>query len=336
MGRNIYEYDPLIGYRFIPKIKARIEFENGGYLVKTNNLGFRCEHDVTKKKPKNKFRVILFGNSNTAGVGVSNKYRYGDLLEIFFPKIEILNFGLPGTGIDQHYLVFKKFCKDLEYDLLLICPSIENIRRNVARYRITSSSKNKGIIYRPKPYFKIENNKLILYNNPVPTKILNDKHLKKNPELLKYVDKGGRFPKFTQFLNDVNPNIQKWIQKIIRYQPFPEYNKKNNYAWILMQKIIQEWINKVINVIICPIPTYHYIEKMSNPKKYKKRFLELENELNVKFIDLLPQFLMKSKKTRLECRFKFDPHPTPLGHKIIADGLKPIIERYYQKWIKNI
>jgi len=82
MPRNISEYNPSIGYRYILKMKARIEHECGGFLLKTNNLGFRCNHEDT-------FRVLLLGDSFTAGFGVSNKYRFGDILESFFPKMQI-------------------------------------------------------------------------------------------------------------------------------------------------------------------------------------------------------------------------------------------------------
>ena len=35
MFRQLLEYHPRIGHRFIPGLKARIEHEGGGYLVRT-------------------------------------------------------------------------------------------------------------------------------------------------------------------------------------------------------------------------------------------------------------------------------------------------------------
>ena len=53
--RQIFEYNDVLGYRFIPNIKARIQHESGGYLLRTNDCGFRCEHDffVQKKTQAN-------------------------------------------------------------------------------------------------------------------------------------------------------------------------------------------------------------------------------------------------------------------------------------------
>lgn len=75
MQRQIFEYHPVIGYRFIPGITARVPHESGGYLIKANQAGFRSDHEVTREKPSGVFTVLLFGDSFTAGDGVSNQYR---------------------------------------------------------------------------------------------------------------------------------------------------------------------------------------------------------------------------------------------------------------------
>ena len=79
--RQVLEYHNVIGYRFIPSIKARIPHENGGYLIKTNSSGFRCKNEFINEKPENIFRIILFGDSYTAGDGVSNTKRYPEILD---------------------------------------------------------------------------------------------------------------------------------------------------------------------------------------------------------------------------------------------------------------
>ena len=47
MARNLFEYHPVLGYRFIPGLIARVSHEAGGYLVRCNQAGFRCDHEVT-------------------------------------------------------------------------------------------------------------------------------------------------------------------------------------------------------------------------------------------------------------------------------------------------
>src|ERR1700755_2605937 len=111
MSIQLFEYHPVIGYRFIPGLKTRLEHEGGGYLVRTNDAGFRSEHEYTKAKTPGKFRILLFGDSFTAGDAVSNKHRYGDVLETLLPDIEVYNFGLSGSGTDQHYLIWREIAR---------------------------------------------------------------------------------------------------------------------------------------------------------------------------------------------------------------------------------
>src|SRR5215470_562680 len=98
MSRNVFQYHPLFGYTFIPGIKARIDHEAGGYLLQTNDAGFRCQRSVQAGKPPGAFRILVFGDSFTAGDGVSNRDRYSDVLETLLPDTEVYNFGLSGTG----------------------------------------------------------------------------------------------------------------------------------------------------------------------------------------------------------------------------------------------
>ena len=126
--RSVLEYHPVIGYRFIPSIKARILHESGGYLIRCNNLGFRCNRDIQIGAKSKKQRVLIFGDSYTAGEGVCNEVRYSDLLESMFKDVDIYNFGLPGTGTDQQYLTYKTYAENLQPDLVIISVMVENIR----------------------------------------------------------------------------------------------------------------------------------------------------------------------------------------------------------------
>ena len=99
--RQLYEYHHAIGYRFIPGLKARVPHEGGGFLVAVNSSGFRCRHEFDKDPVADGRRLLLFGDSFTAGDAVSNKQRYGDLLEDRLPGLQVYNYGLPGSGTDQ-------------------------------------------------------------------------------------------------------------------------------------------------------------------------------------------------------------------------------------------
>ena len=116
MTRSIFQYHPTYGFHFNPGVKARIPHEGGGNLVRANAAGFRSDREFVPPRTPGYRRVLLFGDSYTAGDGVSNGARYGDLLEKQVPGLEVYNYGLPGTGTDQHYLVYADVARRIEHE----------------------------------------------------------------------------------------------------------------------------------------------------------------------------------------------------------------------------
>lgn len=108
--RQLYEYHPVVGYRYIPHLRARIAHEGGGYLIQVNEQGFRSDRPFAPARTPGHQRILVFGDSFTAGDAVPNRQRYTDLLEAHLTAaggtpVEIYNFGLSSTGTDQQYLI---------------------------------------------------------------------------------------------------------------------------------------------------------------------------------------------------------------------------------------
>lgn len=332
MPRSFLEYHPVLGYRFIPNLKARVPHESGGYLIRVNNFGFRCNHNFSIKKEKNNRRVLLFGDSYTAGDGVSNEFRYGDLLEQLVPNLEVYNFGLPGSGTDQQYLAYREFAANIEHDLVIIAVLVENIRRVASHYRVWHNEQGQLVCY-AKPYFVMNRGVLTPMNipprkDPIPSVELPD-------EEKEFLDYGSRFPKIEKLIAKLH--LKDFAQSITRYQPVPEYNRPGNPAWQLMQNILKEWIrNEPKPVLIMPLPVYQYLEGMSNPSYYQARFNELAHDTGCLLYDLLPDLLKYSLEQRRQFRFKKDAHPTREGHAAIANCLAPILEKSFNKTERQI
>lgn len=318
MNRALFEYHPTVGYKFIPGLKSRVQHEGGGYLVKTNNLGFRSDIDFQFKKSDKK-RVLVFGDSFTAGDGVSNKFRYTDLLEHSLPNTEIYNFGLPGSGTDQQYLLFQEYAQQFEHDLLIISVLVENIRRVNASYRYFLDATNEVMVWQ-KPFFEINNGDLVLKNTPVNPKPMSLREL--NGEDKKKVDTGGKFEPLRKFINRLG--MKDFIQKIVRFQPVPEYNKANSPQWILMKTILEFWIRESkVPVLLVPIPLFHHVEESASSRKYQTRFKELSTSCKVH--DPLPDLLKYDAQTRRSFRFEKDIHLTQKGHQALADSILPTL-----------
>jgi carbamoyltransferase len=325
MNRQLFEYDPTFAYRFIPNLKARVDHEGGGYLLRTNAQGFRCRHDFEAAKAAGVYRVLLFGDSYTAGDGVSNKHRFGDLIEDRIPQLELFNFGLSGSGTDQQYLIYRELGAPLEHDLVVIGVLVENIRRVVARLRPFVFADGEDLIL-AKPYFQLEDDgSLSLHHVPTPKDPIDPEDL--SPEDRAFLDDGGRMVWLRQAVNSMGSKVKGIAQRLTNYQPLPEYDKPDDPAWLLMKAILTQWIGELGRpVILCPIPVYQYIEDTASPEAYRARFREFESIEGVTVHDPLDDFRAHSPAERREFRFPEDCHLTPNAHRVLAESLAAPIE----------
>ena len=315
--RRQFEYHPVIGFRYIPNLRARCPCEQGGYLIRTNNRGFRCDRDFVRAKKAGTRRVLLFGDSFTAGNGVSNGLRYGDLLEALVPRLEVYNFGLPGTGTDQQYLAYRQYATDLEHDLLVLAVLVENIRRvNSSAFYFQRGEDS----LLPKPYYERVEGRLVLRNVPVPKEPIGRGALP--AEQRRTLDR--RFPRLRQLANRLG--LRPFAQRLTRYQPVPEYDAPDGPGWLLMRAILERWIaESPLPVLVAPIPLYQFIEETSDPARYRRRFGELAADAGCALHDPLDDLRRYSRRERRGFRFKTDLHFTPAGHRALAESLAPVL-----------
>jgi hypothetical protein len=250
MSRPLFEHHPVLGYRFVPGVKARVPHEGGGYLVRANAAGFRSEHEFTPARPPGAYRALLFGDSFTAGDGVSNRDRYGDLLERQVPGVQVLNFGLPGSGTDQQYLAWREMAAGIEHDLLVLAVQVENIRRVAARYR-TFEAEGREVVL-AKPYFTLGGDgALSLHGVPVPREPLRMEDVP--PEDLAHLDRGGDHALMRKVVNKLG--VKDVVQTLTRYQPLPAYDRADHPDWRLMRAILARWIaESSAPVLLMPVP----------------------------------------------------------------------------------
>ena len=124
----------IYGQIYEKNLNTQYKGPHGYYKIVTNSFGFRNEADFINRKNKKK-RILLFGDSFTAGDNISHGYRFSDLLNQNLTDVEIYNYAINGTGTDQQFLIYLNECKHIEYDLIILCLTVENIKRNLQQSR---------------------------------------------------------------------------------------------------------------------------------------------------------------------------------------------------------
>lgn len=119
-----YVFDPLAYSVLRPGFSARIpwpEHPAGGYVERTNNLGFR--EDEPTFRHKRDLRVLVLGDSHTEGVA-ANDETYPHVLEARLAargggrEVEVLNLAVGATGPWSYRGMLEKW-KGLDPDLVL-------------------------------------------------------------------------------------------------------------------------------------------------------------------------------------------------------------------------
>lgn len=316
--RRQFAYHPVIGFRYIPDIRARCRTERGGCLVRTNNRGFRCDHDFITDRNGGRRRILVFGDSFTAGNAVSNGERYTDLLEDLIPDLEVYNFGLPGSGTDQQYLAYREYACDLEHDLLVLGILVENIRRVCSSAFYYQRGEDALL---PKPYYTLEGGELRLHHVPVPREPVCPEQLPASEQST--INR--RFPRLRKWVGDLG--LRDVAQRLSRYQPVPEYRSADGAAWQLMRAILMRWIEESpVPVLLFPMPLHQHVEGTSSSGDYMRRFRELARDTGCPLHDPLPDLLAYSRRERRGFRFERDVHPTPEGHRALARSLAPAVQ----------
>jgi carbamoyltransferase len=328
MMRQLYEYHPVVGYRYIPELRVRVPHEGGGYLMQVNEQGFRSDRPFVQTRIPGRRRVLAFGDSFTAGDAVPNRQRYTELLETYLSAsgtapVDIYNFGLSSTGTDQQYLIWREFAQGIEHDLVLIAVFVENIRRVNAQFRPHHDEHGHECIY-AKPYFRLEGGALRLFHVPPRREPYEAAEL--SPEQGAAVDQGGRFAALRKMVNTLG--VRDVVQKMTQYQPLPHYDTPSSPAWLLMRAILAQWIEALGKpVLLVPLPLPQHLDQTCSAAAYQARFAELAEDLGCALHDPLPDLLRIAPAERRRLRWEKDIHFTPAGHEALARSLEPVMAR---------
>lgn len=327
----LFRYDPHIGHMWIPSLRARILHERGGYLVNTNAMGFRS--DAEFRIPKGcRSRVVILGDSMTAGDGCSNSERFSDVLANML-GVEVCNFGLSGSGTDQQVLIFERYAEQLRPDLVVLCVYVENIERIMASARQTRDRDSGQYVLVPKPYFVLQSGELVLQNShvtrarvtvaPQPSpETLGAGFLRVSQSILQLFRKTFKTQKGLRLLLD-SPLVRKGMLNFLRFQPYPQYDNPENTACLLMQALIRRLKASCQGapLLVVPIPRTAHLASLAKPN-FQRYFAALENVPDgLHIFDLHSQLMRLSLVQRKSLSFDQDVHFSPTGHKVVAECL---------------
>lgn len=331
--RQYTTHHDIFGVWHLPNVKVRFPGSRKAWYIRTNSIGMRDDREFTPAKAPGTKRILLFGDSFAFGSGVDVENRYSNLIERRVENLEILNFGVGSTGIDRHFLIYEHLGRNYESDILMINPYLNNVARCTGTYWLYQD-RGGNLIKKPKPYFTVENDQLVLHNVPVPRERpaseevdLEGAGVDAEQHLVTRSQFGLRGRLIRDFF--LHTNYKYWLIKVFPVQPYPEYESSDHPTWLLSRRILREFIDRFDKtIVLAPLPSWSII---MNPKlaAYRDRFRELHDpDSRVHVLDILPYFLELGFRDRVRCFLsKDDYHYSEVGHRVVADGLVSELKR---------
>jgi hypothetical protein len=127
--RSTWIFDAELGWTW----RASSASEDGLYAI--NALGARGPREYGRAPASGKRRVLTFGDSFTFCDEISSADSFEVQLEALDERLEVLNFGVSAYGSDQALLRYRRDGRDLGAEIVCLGLMLENIGRNVNRYR---------------------------------------------------------------------------------------------------------------------------------------------------------------------------------------------------------
>ncbi|MEM7145837.1 MAG: SGNH/GDSL hydrolase family protein [Verrucomicrobiota bacterium] len=317
-------HHPTIGYEYVPNTELTLPAPGGGnYTIRINSDGIRSNRRYEEAKPSGTFRILVFGDSFAAGQYVNNEKRFSELLERRIPNLEVINFGLEGTGTDQQLLIYEEIRNTYEHDLVILLPFLQNIRRNMVESREGFDPESSAPILIPKPRFKLINNELRLQNVPVPK----ERKKKTSRKFIANTDTSrNRLGGFKNRLSNLSETLR--IKRLVYtlmggWEPFPEYRSADTEAWLLMSAILTRFADATNGKPLVIVPVFYnsYVSyRMAT--NYLDRFQSLDDGTQVRVIDMLPDFKKLGEDSRYCFQVPHDCHFSVQGHLTISQILE--------------
>jgi hypothetical protein len=347
LGEELVEFHPIIGKHLMPGLQRVLTHpEWGDYSIQANNYGFRCNHDFTPSKRQDALRILLFGDSNAFGDGVSYDVSFAGILEKLLPNVEIYNFAMAGFAVDQQYLCYQEIGSKFEHDLIIISPTIETIRKLTAHYILVQ---DKDHVQRclAKPYFDLVGAKLVRGHVPLRDEYIDtdtlpqaekEKIFRANPfadvrKLLDHTRPITKPKKRLHLMDKVNYFLKKLHMKdtITKVRPYPEYDTPNTPAWNIMHAILKEWAAYSSKpLLVTPLPSFIYVKERADARNYQARFREVEKETACSLYDPLPDLQRLSMDERRKLYY-LEGHLTPQGHAWMARKIAQHVQEVFKR-----
>ncbi|MDP9178569.1 MAG: SGNH/GDSL hydrolase family protein [Gemmatimonadota bacterium] len=307
-----------------------------------NTAGMRDDREYNPEPDSGVLRIAAFGDSFTYGSDVPLGENWAKRIPAMNPAIEVLNYGVGASGVDQAYLRYLKAGADFHPHVVLIGFMTENIGRHVNVYR-GFYSRAYGDWFFTKPRFRVEKGELVLIPNPLRSaddyrRLRDDDHtvlieLGRNDFHYAGHYRAGPFDfsPTVRLVKMVRARIDKKRQSPI-YTPDGRYDQRSE-AYAITIGILDAFYRKVLEAGALPIiVVFPDLDDQQRSREGKpRRYAAVLNDFNRKgyrYIDALQALEPVEQRYTISDLSVMWGHYSKLGNDIVAQHILRTLGRW--------
>jgi len=311
---DYYIPDKIVGHIHRPYAVRTFdwkEHEKGRLVFRTNNLGFREDHDTEQGKPLESIRVLVTGDSHIDGV-LYNSESFPNLLETDlnsrFPphKFEVINGGTGYYGPHNYARFLDKYLS-LKPDIFVVVIYAGNDFLDAGRFLEAQSD---YLVKRPKDYYKLLHGCCQGFPG-VGGQVFNQIHyLKTFPHMQ------GKVVGFT------NSQLAQIHEICLR-------NGIELFVVLLPTKADVEWQTDRVRLEKARVLLGWTLEDLHLNQRLSQQVAGWLKQKAIKYIDVYA----KMTQTPAELFWRYDYHLNNKGHAFLAKILAPSLQPYLETLI---
>lgn len=309
----IHLYDPELGWALTPGSSGRQKLAEFDVQYRVNEKGFRDDRTYSKEHAAP--RALVFGDSFTFGIGVTNELTFAKVLERE-SGYEVLNFGVSGYDPGQYLLALKKYAPRYNPEAVIFAIYLGNDVEDVTLDHLFAQPEKR------KPYFEFRGGILQVRGMPVPSSSAAAENLidyrVKNRTI--YSLTGWMLRSRIGFLakNILKDTGYPFLERLGLVKSVDDYDLHFETLRAILENAKESAAPGKFGVLL--IPSKHigsnYLER-----RFGERLGLILSDLDVPY-----RSLVDAAAKRQEIYFALEGHFNEQGHRIAADAAGEILE----------
>lgn len=340
--------DPSAGTRFDGELGWTVRSDFTSEMETINAQGLRSLRAYSSTAAEGVLRVAAYGDSFVFGSEVNDEDVWSRVIERDHPDIELLNYGVPGYGLDQAYLRYARHEGRLDAEIVLIgmTPVTPERLVNVCSSFYAQSD------FSVKPRFVLgAGGELVLIDNPIvslddakqyvthPERILAlgqhdyfyDPLVFENP----LYDLSGAVRLVTSVYHRIDLRFLDGDRPNVGFRGTTRYNVDST-SFQILTKLTERWIEEIRadgkTPLVVVFTDYFALQReQAHGQTRYAPYVEFLAAKGYDYLDLADAFAAAPRDEPIEAWFMPGFHYSPSGNVVVAKAIAARLEKYRKK-----